>query len=99
MASAAGAFDPVAATEAYIAKIPAESLSRTAAYDDGNHWLHLIEFLVSTAILWIVFALLLYMRYGAHLNGRRLAQLTIVAFVLLLFTLASSHTFERGITP
>ena len=55
--------------------------------------------ILGTAILWIVFALLLYMRYGAHLNGRRLAQLTIVAFVLLLFTLASSHTFERGITP
>jgi ABC-type transport system involved in cytochrome c biogenesis permease subunit len=52
-----------------------------------------------TAILWIVFALLLYMRYGYHLNGRRLAQLTIVAFVLLLFTLVSSHTFERGVTP
>ena len=55
--------------------------------------------ILGTAILWIVFALLLYMRYGYHLNGRRLAQLTIVAFVLLLFTLASSHTFERGITP
>ena len=55
--------------------------------------------ILGTAILWIVFALLLYMRYGAHLNGRRLAQLTIVAFVLLLFTLASSHAFERGITP
>jgi ABC-type transport system involved in cytochrome c biogenesis permease subunit len=52
-----------------------------------------------TAILWIVFALLLYMRYGAHLNGRRLAQLTIVAFVLLLFTLVSSHTFGRGVAP
>lgn len=55
--------------------------------------------IVSTAILWIVFALLLYMRYGHHLNGRRLAQFTIVAFVLLLLTLASSHTFERGTAP
>jgi ABC-type transport system involved in cytochrome c biogenesis permease subunit len=55
--------------------------------------------IVSTAILWLVFALLLYMRYGVHLNGRRLAQLTIVAFVLLLFTLASSHAFEGGIPP
>jgi ABC-type transport system involved in cytochrome c biogenesis permease subunit len=55
--------------------------------------------ILGTAVLWIVFALLLYMRYGYHLNGRRLAQLTIVAFVLLLFTLASSHAFERGITP
>ena len=51
--------------------------------------------ILGTVVLWIVFALLLYMRYGYHLNGRRLAQLTIVAFVLLLFTLVSSHTFER----
>jgi ABC-type transport system involved in cytochrome c biogenesis permease subunit len=55
--------------------------------------------ILGTAVLWIVFALLLYMRYGYHLNGRRLAQLTIVAFVLLLFTLASSHAFERGVAP
>jgi ABC-type transport system involved in cytochrome c biogenesis permease subunit len=52
--------------------------------------------ILSTAILWVVFALLLYMRYGHHLNGKRLAQLTIVAFVLLVFTLASSHAFVRG---
>jgi ABC-type transport system involved in cytochrome c biogenesis permease subunit len=42
-------------------------------------------------VLWLVFALLLYLRYGVHLRGRRLAQLTIMAFVLLLFTLATSH--------
>jgi ABC-type transport system involved in cytochrome c biogenesis permease subunit len=47
-------------------------------------------------ILWGIFALLLYMRYGYHLTGRRLAQLTIVAFVLLIFTLVSSHDFVRG---
>jgi ABC-type transport system involved in cytochrome c biogenesis permease subunit len=52
--------------------------------------------ILGTAILWMVFGLLLYMRYGYHLNGRRLAQLTIVAFVLLVFTLASSHEFVRG---
>lgn len=43
------------------------------------------------AVLWLLFALLLYLRYGVHLRGRRLAQLTIVAFVLLVFALASSH--------
>jgi ABC-type transport system involved in cytochrome c biogenesis permease subunit len=47
-------------------------------------------------ILWGIFALLLYMRYGYHLTGRRLAQLTIIAFVLLIFTLVSSHDFVRG---
>jgi len=52
--------------------------------------------ILGTVILWMVFGLLLYMRYGYHMNGRRLAQLTIVAFVLLLFTLVSSHEFVRG---
>lgn len=49
--------------------------------------------------LWLVFALLLYLRYGAHLRGRRLAQLTIAAFVLLVFTLAASHASVQGGAP
>jgi ABC-type transport system involved in cytochrome c biogenesis permease subunit len=39
--------------------------------------------------LWLLFALVLYLRYGAHLHGRRLAVWTIVAFALMLLTLAS----------
>ncbi len=54
---------------------------------------------LGAAVLWLVFALLLYMRYGVHLTGRRLAQLTIFAFVLMMFTLASSHAFVRGVVP
>jgi ABC-type uncharacterized transport system permease subunit len=50
-------------------------------------------------LLWAVFALLLYLRYGVHVRGRQLAWLTIVAFVLLVFTLASSHTVVQGGTP
>jgi ABC-type transport system involved in cytochrome c biogenesis permease subunit len=42
-------------------------------------------------VLWLVFALLLYLRYGVHVRGRRLAQLTIVAFALLVYALAFSH--------
>ena len=51
---------------------------------------------LGVAALWVVFALLLYLRYGAHLPGRRLALLTIAAFVLLIFTLASAHTSAGG---
>jgi ABC-type transport system involved in cytochrome c biogenesis permease subunit len=54
---------------------------------------------LGAAVLWVVFALLLYLRYGAHLRGRRLALLTIVTFVLLLFTLAASHTGVQGGSP
>lgn len=49
--------------------------------------------------LWVVVALLLYLRYGYHLRGRRLAQLTIAAFVLLLVTLVSSHSSVQGGGP
>jgi ABC-type transport system involved in cytochrome c biogenesis permease subunit len=48
--------------------------------------------ILAAAVLWLVFAILLYLRYGVHLRGRRVALLTIVAFVLLLFILAVPHT-------
>lgn len=52
--------------------------------------------ILGAAGLWLVFALLFYLRYGFHLRGRRVAQLTIVAFVLLLVTLVSSHSSVQG---
>jgi len=52
--------------------------------------------IIGSAVLWLVFALLLYLRYGAHASGRRLALLTIMAFVLLLVTLTSAHTVQGG---
>ncbi len=51
---------------------------------------------VSTALLWLVFALLLYLRFGLHLRGRRVAILTILAFGLLLLTLALPHMGSGG---
>jgi ABC-type transport system involved in cytochrome c biogenesis permease subunit len=47
--------------------------------------------IVSSILLWVVFAMVLYLRYGRHLGGRRVAQWTIVAFVFLLCTLLTSH--------
>jgi ABC-type uncharacterized transport system permease subunit len=52
--------------------------------------------ILGAAVLWLVFALLVYLRYGYHLRGRRVALLTIVAFILLVVTLASSHTVVQG---
>jgi ABC-type uncharacterized transport system permease subunit len=54
---------------------------------------------VSTVVLWVVFAILLYLRYAVHVRGRRLALLTILAFTLLLFTLASPHQFLPEVGP
>jgi len=55
--------------------------------------------IVSTIVLWLVFALLVYLRYGYHLRARRVALLTIVAFALLVCTLAASHTVAQGGAP
>jgi ABC-type transport system involved in cytochrome c biogenesis permease subunit len=49
--------------------------------------------ILATVVLWLVFALVLYLRHGVGLRGRRLAIMTIVAFCLLLISLVSEHTF------
>ena len=52
---------------------------------------------LGTAALWLLFAVLLYLRYGLHLRGRHLAFGSLAAFVLLLVTLAASHPFAGGL--
>lgn len=51
--------------------------------------------LLASLVLWLVFAVLLYLRYAQHVRGRRMAVLTIVAFTLLLFTMAWPHLGEK----
>ena len=51
---------------------------------------------VSTLILWCVFALLMYLRFGHHLRGRQVAFLTIAAFFMLLCCLALAHPLPQG---
>jgi ABC-type transport system involved in cytochrome c biogenesis permease subunit len=55
--------------------------------------------ILTTLILWLVFAIVLHLRYGYHLRGRRVALLTIVAFALLLLTLITEHNFPAGGAP
>ncbi len=52
-----------------------------------------------TAGLWVVFAILLYLRYGVHVRGRQVALLTVLAFALLLVALLSVHPFAEGGSP
>ena len=54
---------------------------------------------LSTAGLWIVFLVLLYSRYAAHVPGRRLAWLSVAAFGLLLVALVAAHPFAQGAGP
>jgi hypothetical protein len=60
----------------------------------AGNWLSLK--VVSTGGLWLVFAVLLYLRYGAHVPARRLAGLSVVAFALLVVALAAAHPFAGG---
>ncbi len=54
---------------------------------------------LSTAGLWLVFLVLLYLRYGAHVPARRLALFSIAAFALLIVALVASHPFAVGGAP
>jgi len=54
---------------------------------------------LAAVALWLVFAVLLYVRYSLHVRGRRVAILTILAFVLLVVTLAVPHTLGGGGPP
>jgi ABC-type transport system involved in cytochrome c biogenesis permease subunit len=46
---------------------------------------------ISTGVLWVVFGVLFWLRYGRHLRGRQVALGTIAAFALLIVCLALSH--------
>lgn len=51
---------------------------------------------LASLILWLAFALLLYLRFGYHLRGRPVAVLTIVTFALLVGCLSLTHWGQGG---
>jgi ABC-type transport system involved in cytochrome c biogenesis permease subunit len=51
---------------------------------------------LGTLILWAAFVLLLYLRYNRHVRGRKVALMTIAAFLMLLCCLALSHPLRQG---
>jgi ABC-type transport system involved in cytochrome c biogenesis permease subunit len=53
--------------------------------------------IVSALGLWCVFAILLYLRYGAHARGRQVALLTLLAFAIMICALLSPvHPFAHA---
>lgn len=54
---------------------------------------------LGTVGLWVVCGLLFYLRYGSQVPARRVARLTVLAFVLTVLVLASAHPFAPGATP
>jgi ABC-type transport system involved in cytochrome c biogenesis permease subunit len=53
----------------------------------------------SAVALWLVFALVVYLRYRVHARGRQLAVLTILAFAILVLNLVTVHSFVGGGGP
>lgn len=70
------------------------SLLLRTEHDAAENWLSIK--VLSTAGLWVVFLVLLYLRYGTSVPARRLATLSIAAFGLLLIALIASHPFVAG---
>jgi hypothetical protein len=60
-------------------------------HDLAANWLSVK--VLGTAGLWVVCFLLLYLRYSHTISGRRLAWLSVVAFVLTVIVLAATHPF------
>jgi ABC-type transport system involved in cytochrome c biogenesis permease subunit len=54
---------------------------------------------ISTLALWVVFGILLYLRYGARAGGKQIALWTIAAFSLMLLALVTVHPFVPGEPP
>ena len=103
-AQASAHFDPVAATNAYLATVPADKRARSDAYFEGGYWLILWDFLASTA----VFLLLLAMGWSARMRdlAERVTPLRLVHTFLywlqflvvtsmLLFPLTAYEGFVR----
>ena len=64
-AQASPNFNAEAATEAYLARIPAESRARSDAYFEGGYWLLLWDFLYGSGIA----VLLLQLRWSAAMRN------------------------------
>src|SRR5450432_2503120 len=97
-AQASAHFDATAATNAYLAQIPADKTARSDAYFEGGYWLILWDFLYGA----VVCLLLLNTRWSARM--RDLAE-RVTRFKLLhtflywveYFLLASILTFPLGV--
>ena len=101
---AGGAFDPAAATRAYLASVPPEQRARSDAYFEGGYWLTLWNFLLGAAVA----LLLLVGRWSARMRdaAERLTRIRplqtalywvqyLVVTTALLFPLTAYQGFVR----
>lgn len=86
----AAQFDPIAATESYLAKVPADKRAKSDAYYEGGYWLQLWDFLIGIGLAY----LLLAGRWSARMRDlaerltRRRPLQTLIYWVQYLFVMA-----------
>ena len=84
-------FDPIAATESYLAKIPAEKRAQSDAYFEGGYWLQLWNILIGIGLAYLLLAgrWSSRMRDLAERLTRRKALQTLIYWIqyLLVMTL------------
>ena len=94
-------FDPEAATNAYLAQIPASARARSDAYFEGGYWLILWDFLVAVVVYWA----LLRLGWSAHMRrfADRLTRVRVlrnflywIQFMLVTFVLTFPLTVYEG---
>jgi STE24 endopeptidase len=87
------AFDPAAATAAYMATLPAAGHAKATAYTHGGHWLLLWSCLVSLAAAWLIVRTGLIARAQAGLE-RRKPRLVLVSMAAAAIFTALDFVFE-----
>ncbi len=93
--------DPEAATNAYMARIPAAAKARSDAYFEGGYWLQGIGFVTSLLIGWLLLASGVLARWRDMLEARIKQRwvsnaLVIAAFLLLTSLLGAPLDVYRG---
>ena len=88
-------FEVEAATNAYLAQIPASARARSDAYFEGGYWLMLWDFLVAVVSYWIL------LRFGISAKMRdfavRVSRFALVQDVIywVQFVIVTTDPFER----
>ncbi|TWB75626.1 STE24 endopeptidase [Nitrospirillum amazonense] len=90
VAAHAAAFDPVAATQAYLDTVPADARAKSNAYFEGGYWLQLWRFLVSLAVAAIFLAGGLARRLRDRLAGlgRFATPVFFIAYTVIDYVLS-----------
>src|SRR3981189_3405879 len=83
-------FDPVAATNAYLATLSPEAHAKATAYTQGGHWLLLWGTLVSVLVAWIVVRSGVLVRVRDGVERRRPRPWLAVAAVVIVDSLIES---------